>query len=1749
MKRPVLITCVILFSFGLLLFHQISAQKTNSTFANFFSPFIPNQASNAIMCDRTTDSLALVALYNSTNGLLWSTQWNLNQPMDTWFGITLYPEGCVRIVNLENNNLDGTIPNELTTLTNVEVLDLSSNNTLTGNIPVNISNLFTLEELNFGGCSLDGSIPASIGNLVNLETTLNLRSNSLSGPIPSSIGNLVNLFEIDFGNNQLSGNLPPEIGNCASLFFLYLDNNQLDGDIPSELGNATNLVRLWLDDNQFTGEIPLSFGNLTLLQVLWVSNNNLEGPIPDTFQNMSSLNHFEIQGNSFNYLPDLSMLPIEEQINKLRIQENNFTFDDILPNFGPQLGNFYFPQDSVGMEETLIACLDQSFAIDLGIDSGILSNEYEWFKNGVFFTAVTGNNQLEFPNIGPGDVGVYTCTITNPNAPLLTLNSRPVTITVECCDVEVDIDSTLCSGGTLVVNGTTYGQPPAFPSFGIEVLPDATSCGADSLIIVNLTFFDSALLKIDSLLCAEGSININGTEYDQDNPNGMEILPGASVNGCDSFIMVQLSFSSEVETTLSPTLCPGDTLFVNGVAYFDQNPTGTEVIMNGAAEGCDSTITIDLSFFDSVITNIDNTICPDDTIFVNNVAYYDGNSSGTEIMQAVTGCDSIIQIQLSFFPITYDTISFEICEGESFDFAGKTLTQSGLFPDTLSSINGCDSVIVLDLLVNDTAQTTIQGTICAGDSLFFNNNFLTQPGQYRDTLSTTTNCDSFVILELIVNDTFQTIINQSICRGDQTDFFGNSISTAGLYEEVLIAQNGCDSTVILNLSILDTFQTQIDTAICLGESTEFNNRNLINQGTYRDTLTAQNGCDSFIVLNLNILDTFQTILSPSICKGDTLLFNDMLLTSEGSYRDTLIAINGCDSFIILNLSINPTFETNLFESICENEFLLFGGDTLNAAGIYRDTFSVTGGCDSVVILDLEVRDTFITHLFPSLCAGECLTVGNADYCSDTLIQENLTAQNGCDSTVFYNLSIRDTFQTILNPSICAGESFIYLNDTLSAQGVYEYTLNAGNGCDSNIILQLEIRDTVQTLLFESICSGSIFDFLGSPVFESGTYDSVLVAENGCDNTVILQLTVQDTFQTILFDTLCKGETYNFLGDIISTSGQYEKTLMANNGCDSNLILNLVFKDTFYTIIQDSICPGDTFDFLGNLLPLPGLYHQTLIAQNGCDSTIALNLNIRDTFDTFIFDTICAGETYSYLGDDLFNTGLYTYHLIADNDCDSTIWIDLTVLDTFQTNIQAFICPDEIYDFIGTPLSDAGVYEKTLMASNGCDSTIILDLVVKDTFYTTLSDTICQGETLLFIDTLVSHTGLYESVLVASNGCDSTVALNLLVKDTSQLFFDVEICAGETYFFNDQALFQEGIYRDTLIAANGCDSFAMLNLIIKDTIVNILTEEICNGETFIMNNLPFTATGVYTEKISQGAANGCDSTIILNLTVVDGASYGFADAGPDFTACQDTVALSASLPVNTSGEWLMNPANGTTFSSPDSNQTLLFQLEDGSNQVIWTLSTALCPDYDTDTLVISKAVQPLTFDDLIPITDTPQSYEFSVIDNDLLIDVSDWSIDVTEPIEQGILTNEFNGIFSYTSDVISFPFEVEFFYEICNEECPNLCSESKVVLQLMPAPEPKDSIFIPNTITPNGDGFNDYFEIGHLENLIDKYPRNEMIIFNRWGDIHFRQSPYQNRWDGTEKSTGRQLPDGTYYYLFRLNADSGEVYKGSISIFR
>ena len=211
---------------------------------------------------------------------------------------------------------------------------------------------------------------------------------------------------------------------------------------------------------------------------------------------------------------------------------------------------------------------------------------------------------------------------------------------------------------------------------------------------------------------------------------------------------------------------------------------------------------------------------------------------------------------------------------------------------------------------------------------------------------------------------------------------------------------------------------------------------------------------------------------------------------------------------------------------------------------------------------------------------------------------------------------------------------------------------------------------------------------------------------------------------------------------------------------------------------------------------------------------------------------------------------------------------------------------------------------------------------------------------------------------------------------------------------------------------------------------------------------------------------------------------------------------------------------------------------GTYSVSASLNGCTTPPAPVDLLVY--AVQAVA--DTIIISMDSTMATFSVVANDSIFPAGDFVLDTTCSILPPGVSYIGNGVFSFEVNDQFRPFE--FFYCLCSASCPDVCDTAALVsVQL----DVMDCSFIPNVITPNKDGVNDYFRIPCLDS--NRFGDNSIVIYNQWGDKVFDAAPYDNMWDGTLNGEGgKDLPDGVYYYIFQ-SGSSQPMRKGFIQIQR
>ncbi|MEL6988649.1 MAG: hypothetical protein AAGK97_12570, partial [Bacteroidota bacterium] len=184
------------------------------------------------------------------------------------------------------------------------------------------------------------------------------------------------------------------------------------------------------------------------------------------------------------------------------------------------------------------------------------------------------------------------------------------------------------------------------------------------------------------------------------------------------------------------------------------------------------------------------------------------------------------------------------------------------------------------ITVFDTAIVNIDSTICLGDSMTVGDTMYATPGMYTRVINTVNGCDSTVNLNLMVDDYQRSRIDTVLCPGESITVNGfvynSTISTIDTFP----APSGCDSIVTIDIIAEDYQRRDIDTSLCPGESITVNGITYTTDTNLSDTFPAPLGCDSLVNIMITALDYQRRMVDTSLCPGESITINGVVYTTD-----------------------------------------------------------------------------------------------------------------------------------------------------------------------------------------------------------------------------------------------------------------------------------------------------------------------------------------------------------------------------------------------------------------------------------------------------------------------------------------------------------------------------------------------------------------------------------------------------------------------------------------------------------------------------------------------------------------------------------------------------------------------------------------------------------------------------------------------------------------------------------------------------
>lgn len=730
---------------------------------------------------------------------------------------------------------------------------------------------------------------------------------------------------------------------------------------------------------------------------------------------------------------------------------------------------------------------------------------------------------------------------------------------------------------------------------------------------------------------------------------------------------------------------------------------------------------------------------------------------------------------------------------------GQTYDSAGTYIDTIVSIYGHDSIIILNITVFPNYNQHVYDTICSnqtysfGDSIFIGAN---GSSLYADSLLSVYNCDSTVILSLTVHPSYNHFFHDTICDNLNYTFDDSTYNVTGVYGNQYTTHEGCDSIRTLELTVFPHSDTAIYDTIMYYERYFFEGDTLNTQGVYRHTFGGANGCDSIRTLHLRVV--------PQIITGVNLVAD----LCAGSQKE-------------LTFGFTPEHTVQLEHGIStlghsDRIFLPDGVPCGDMGCSYRSTVTFTDFAPESQISSVEDIQYVLLNIEHSYVGDIYINITCPNGQSADLMRYGGSGSSNCLSAIGASHRGWDGTQS----NVQTGSYFGIPVDEGSS-----------NKCDST-----EYGNRPGTgwnyCWSDNSTSGYTYGAGDGRIYRAGNYSGGHIDSSHVSSGTNFYHP-DDSFTNLVGCPL-NGEWYIEIYDGWGDDNGYvfgwalaldPELLPRTDTCE----MNGYYVDGAFTNRRDSI----TF-----LLDVPeDLDRDTTITYRFSVSTTCGDL--VDTFATVTLHPsftqnnitvadICSNQTMTFR-DSVFHgengSTLYTDSLKTANGCDSLLTLQLTVHDIYSTVDKVHSCDSLVWLDGITYRADTFGPSYMAQSVHGCDSLVTLNLSLGHTRYGAVEEVVaCDGYLWIDGNYYDSDTIGATYAIRGADGCDSIVTLNLFAHYFTEVYGADTFCFNEVYYWHghvlndDHHVAGERNYRaetfdlvDTLKMVNGCDSIIYMTL--------------------------------------------------------------------------------------------------------------------------------------------------------------------------------------------------------------------------------------------------------------------------------------------------------------------------------------------------
>ena len=492
--------------------------------------------------------------------------------------------------------------------------------------------------------------------------------------------------------------------------------------------------------------------------------------------------------------------------------------------------------------------------------------------------------------------------------------------------------------------------------------------------------------------------------------------------------------------------------------------------------------------------------------------------------QTRTGCDSTYTLTVTE---RYSTEAFysikdtTICEGNYVDWEGGRYTSTTTeYYIKHNALNGRDSIYVLHLTVAPRYNKTEYIEVDAGDfpAFYYRGLRFDSPGTQTVTYLSSQGCDS--VYTVVVNE--RNVVDEqsaTICAGDYYEWQGQRYTEGATYIVQEKRRDGTDSiTHILHLTVRNTPITYLNATVCNGGYYSLGGKRYNASGVYRETFKV-GGCDSVVVLSLTVVKPDTTIYPHTIAAGESFVWNGQTYTETGTYDRTFTNLFGCDSVARLVLTTQHVDTIEYTATICPGDSIEWNGIVGYATRDYTRLVDLPNGDKRLYLLHLTVKKQVVLDKQLTFCEGTTVSYNGKTYDQAGMYEDHYT----CDTTYRINITRYPSEIRVTNATFDGKSTYNWTFEHEGTPHSYPYTqagtyelpfANSTTGCMDIYRLVLTV-DSSEYHFEESvtICEGEDFEWHGynnlgrQGIGQTTDYVDNYITKAGKDSTYTLHLTV------------------------------------------------------------------------------------------------------------------------------------------------------------------------------------------------------------------------------------------------------------------------------------------------------------------------------------------------------------------------------------------------------------------------------------------------------------------------------------------------------------------------------------------------------------------------------------------------------------------------------------------------------------------